>query len=155
MRKNILLIAFMAIFSISFSEIKLKIVEPLRFRDINHTEVGPNQVVAVSHIEVYTNDKENDLGKRVTFKFPNFINLTNRKKWIKVQKVGMDRKQNEIILENERELIKFYAILDRRELDQGEKIELIEGEYIGQLPIVMGVYSLENILNNKGESSND
>ncbi|MGL4788600.1 MAG: hypothetical protein ACRCWZ_02455, partial [Cetobacterium sp.] len=49
------------------------------------------------------------------------------------------------ILQNERELIKFYAILDRRELDKGEKIEVIEGEYVGQLPIVMGVYSLVNV----------
>ena len=145
MRKNIVLIVFMAIFSISFSEIKVKIVEPLRFRDINHTEVGPNQVVAVSHVEIYTTDKEKDLGKRITFKFPNFINLTNRKKWVKVERVGMDRKQNEIILENERELVKFYAVLDRRELDKGESIEIIEGEYVGQLSIVMGVYSLVNV----------
>ncbi|UPO97552.1 hypothetical protein MKD34_01530 [Cetobacterium somerae] len=144
MRKNIVLIVFMTIFSMSFSEIKVKIVEPLRFRDINHTEVGPNQVVAVSHVEIYTTDKEKDLGKRITFKFPNFVNMTNRKKWVKVERVGMDRKQNEIILENERELVKFYAILDRRELDKGESIEVIEGEYVGQLPIVMGVYSLVN-----------
>ncbi|MGL6120394.1 MAG: hypothetical protein ACRC0V_07790, partial [Fusobacteriaceae bacterium] len=74
--------------------------------------------------------------------FPEYINLTNRKKWIKVKKVGMDRKQNEIILYNERELIKIYAILDRRELDRGEKIENIEGEYVGQLPVIMGIYSL-------------
>ncbi|MBC2852024.1 hypothetical protein H5J22_11510 [Cetobacterium sp. 8H] len=145
MRKNIVLIVFMTIFSMSFSEIKVKIVEPLRFRDINQTEVGPNQVVAVSHVEIYTTDKKKDLGKRITFKFPNFINLTNRKKWIKVERVGMDRKQNEIMLENERELVKFYAILDRHELDRGETIEVIEGEYVGQLPIIMGVYSLVNV----------
>lgn len=145
MRKNIVLIVFMTIFSMSFSEIKVKIVEPLRFRDINHTEVGPNQVVAVSHVEIYTTDKEKDLGKRITFKFPNFVNMTNRKKWVKVERVGMDRKQNEVILENERELVKFYAILDRRELDKGESVEVIEGEYVGQLPIIMGVYSLINM----------
>lgn len=145
MKKKLFMVVFMTIFSTTFSEIKVKIVEPLRFRDINHTEVGPNQVVAVSHVEVYTTDKEKDLGKRITFKFPDYVNLTNRKKWIKVERVGMDRKQNEIILQNERELIKFYAILDRRELDKGEKIEVIEGEYVGQLPIVMGVYSLVNV----------
>ncbi|MHA5067249.1 hypothetical protein [Cetobacterium somerae] len=145
MRKNIVLIVFMTIFSMSFSEIKVKIVEPLRFRDINHTEVGPNQVIAVSHVEIYTTDKEKDLGKRITFKFPNFVNMTNRKKWVKVERVGMDRKQNEVILENERELVKFYAILDRRELDKGESVEVIEGEYVGQLPIIMGVYSLINM----------
>lgn len=143
--KNVFLMIFITIYSLSFSEIKVKIVEPLRFRDINHTEVGPNQVVAVSHVEIYTTEKEKDLGKRITFKFPNFVNMTNRKKWVKVEKVGMDRKQNEIILENERELVKFYAILDRRELDKGESIEVIEGEYVGQLPIIMGVYSLVNV----------
>lgn len=158
MKKKLFMVVFMTIFSITFSEIKVKIVEPLRFRDINHTEVGPNQVVAVSHVEVYTTDKEKDLGKRITFKFPDYVNLTNRKKWIKVERVGMDRKQNEIILQNERELIKFYAILDRRELDKGEKIEVIEGEYVGQLPIVMGVYSLVNVntkpIESKPESEN-
>ncbi|MGL4901802.1 hypothetical protein [Cetobacterium sp.] len=150
MRKNIVLIVFMTIFSMSFSDIKVKIVEPLRFRDINRTEIGPNQVIAVSHVEVYTTDKEKDLGKRITFKFPNFVNLTNRKKWVKVEKVGMDRKQNEIILENERELVKFYAILDRRELDKGESIEVIEGEYAGELPVIMGVYTLVNENKSKG-----
>lgn len=143
MRKYGIMIAFLAICTLSLSEIKVKIVEPLRFRDINHTEVGPNKVVAVSHVEIYTTDKQKDIGKRIVFKFPEYVNMTNRKKWIKVEKVGMDRKENEIILENERELVKFYAILDRRELDKGEEIEQIEGEYIGQLPIVMGVYDLE------------
>lgn len=153
--KKIFLMIFITVFSLSFSEIKVKIVEPLRFRDINHTEVGPNQVVAVSHVEVYTTDKEKDLGKRITFKFPNFVNLTNRRKWVKVEKVGMDRKQNEIILENERELVKFYAILNRRELDRGENIKVIEGEYVGQLPIIMGVYSLININTKPVEPSPD
>ncbi|MGL5965091.1 MAG: hypothetical protein ACRCZ9_09650 [Fusobacteriaceae bacterium] len=147
MKKNYIIIIFLLLFSTAFSEIKMKIVEPLRFRDINHSEIGTNEVVAVSHVEIYTTDTKRDLGKRITFKFPEYINMTNRKKWIKIQKVGMDKKQNEIILRSERELVKFYAILDRRELDRGEKIELIEGEYIGQLPIVMGIYSLEN----KGE----
>ncbi|MGL5612016.1 MAG: hypothetical protein ACRCX7_13715, partial [Cetobacterium sp.] len=64
--------------------------------------------------------------------------------------VGMDRKQNEIILENERELVKFYAILDRRELDKGESIEVIEGEYAGELPVIMGVYTLVNENKSKG-----
>lgn len=159
MKKMYLLIVFMAIFSMSFGEIKLKIVEPLRFRDVNSTEVGPNQVIAIAHLEVYTTNKEEDLGKRITFKFPQFINMTNRKKWIKVEKVGIDRKEGEIILEKERELVKIYAVLDRRELDKGEQIEIIEGEYVGHLPVVMGVYSLvsanvntnTNINNSQGD----
>ncbi|MGL4642041.1 MAG: hypothetical protein ACRCVB_03070 [Cetobacterium sp.] len=153
MIKIIWILLFTLTFSSGYAEIKMKIVEPLRFRNINHTELGKNQVVAISHVEIYTTNKEEDLGKRISFKFPPYINMTNRRKWIKVEKVGMDRKENFIVLERERELVKFYAILDRRELDKGEEIEIIEGEYVGQLPIVMGVYtkSLNRVELEKGE----
>lgn len=136
---NILLLIFL-ISTISYSEIQVRIVEPLRFRNINSTEIGPNQVLATSQVEVYTDNKEEDIGKRVVFKYPDYLLMTNRKKWVKVKKIGMELKENEIILDRERVPVVFYAILDKRDLDKGEKAELIEGEYIGQFPVVFSVY---------------
>ena len=138
MKKIFLL--FSIISSLAFSEIKIKIVEPLKFRDINSTEIGPNQVLATSQVEVFTDNKDEDIGKRVVFKYPDYILMSNRKKWIKIEKIGMEIKEQEIILERERVPIIFYAILDKRELDKGETIETIEGEYFGKFPIIFSVY---------------
>lgn len=138
MKKILFLVSILS--TISFAEIKVRIVEPLKFRDINSTEIGPNQVLATSQIEVYTDNKEEDIGKRVVFKYPDYLLMTNRKKWIKVKKIGMEVKENEIILEKERVPIIFYAILDKRELDKGENIETIEGEYSGSFPVNFSVY---------------
>ena len=138
MKKIFLL--FSIISSLAFGEIKIKIVEPLKFRDVNSTEIGPNQLLATSQIEVFTDNKDEDIGKRVIFKYPDYILMTNRKKWIKIKKIGMEIKEQEIILERERVPIIFYAVLDKRELDKGENIETIEGEYFGKFPIVFSVY---------------
>lgn len=138
MKKIFLL--FSIISSLAFSEIKIKIVEPLKFRDVNSTEIGPNQVLATSQVEVFTDNKDEDIGKRVVFKYPDYILMSNRKKWIKIEKIGMEIKEQEIILERERVPIIFYAILDKRELDKGENIETIEGEYFGKFPIIFSVY---------------
>ncbi len=138
MKKIIFLISILS--TMSFGAIKVRIVEPLKFRDINSTEFTSNQVLAISQIEVYTDNKEEDIGKRVVFKYPDYLLMTNRKKWIKVQKIGMEIKENEIILERERVPVIFYAILDKRELDRGEDIKTIEGEYTGSFPINFSVY---------------
>lgn len=138
MKKILFLISLIS--TISYSEIQVKIVEPLRFRNVNSTEIGPNQILATSQVEIFTNNKEEDLGKRIVFKYPDYLLMTNRKKWIKIKKIGMELKDNEIILNRERIPVIFYAILDKRDLDKGEKAELIEGEYIGQFPIIFSVY---------------
>lgn len=143
--KKIFYLMFLAS-TLLYAEIKIRVVEPLRFRNINSTEIGPNQVLATSQVEVYTNNKEEDLGKRVVFSHPDYLLMTNRKKWIKIDKIGLEIKEKEIILDRERVPVIFYAILDKRELDKGEKVEYIEGEYIGKLPIIYSVYKKrENI----------
>lgn len=126
--------------SICYGEVKVRIIEPLKFRNINSTEIGPNQVLATSQVEIFTDNKEEDLGKRVVFKYPDYLLMTNRKKWIKVKKIGTELKNSEIILDRERIPVVFYAILDKRDLDKGEKAELIEGEYIGKFPVIFSVY---------------
>lgn len=134
------LILFFSLSILSFAEIKVRVIEPLKFRNINSTEIGPNQVLAVSQVEVYTDDKEKDLGKRVVFKYPDYILMTNRKKWVKIKKIGLEIKENEIILDRERIPIIFYAVLDRRDLDKGEDVKIIEGEYVGNFPVNFSVY---------------
>ncbi|ERT68262.1 hypothetical protein HMPREF0202_01832 [Cetobacterium somerae ATCC BAA-474] len=135
---------FMILSTVLLGEIKVRIVEPLKFRDINATEIGPNQVLATSQIEIFTDNKEEDIGKRVVFKYPEYMMLSNRKKWIKINKIGMEIKEQELILERERVPVIFYAVLDKRELDKGEQINIIEGEYSGKFPIVYSVYKRKN-----------
>ncbi|MGL5279355.1 MAG: hypothetical protein ACRC8M_09865, partial [Cetobacterium sp.] len=85
--------------------------------------------------------EKSDFGKKITFDFPKSGLMTNRKKWVKVEKYGMEIPEKEIILSQEVEHIKFYALLDKRDIDKGEEAKIIEGEYTGYAPIIISEYS--------------
>uniref|UniRef100_UPI003AF15D5F hypothetical protein n=1 Tax=Cetobacterium sp. TaxID=2071632 RepID=UPI003AF15D5F len=95
----------------SFSQIKLKIHEPMRFENINTTSMT-DIVVGKGMIEIYTDDLENDYGKKLTFKFPEKGLMTNKKRWLKIEKYMMEDSEKNIIIENERRLVSIYAIID-------------------------------------------
>lgn len=125
----------------SFSQIKLKIHEPMRFENINTTSMT-DIVVGKGMIEIYTDDLENDYGKKLTFKFPEKGLMTNKKRWLKIEKYMMEDSEKNIIIENERRLVSIYAIIDRTTLNNGVMdAKVLEGEYVGYLPIIVSQYS--------------
>ena len=148
MKKLILIVFIFSIRGLTFSEIKVKIAEPMRFKNINTTHMDKDKVLGKGVIEVFTDNKEEDLGKKIVFEFPEYNLMTNRRKWLKVEKLGMESSRKEIILTKEREQFDFYAVLDRKDIAKGEVID-IEGEYIGYIPIIIAQYKKKGSINNE------
>lgn len=135
MKKIWVLLIFLIAGISSYSEITLKIVEPIRFKHINTRTIGEDKIAGEGTIEIHA--EEEDIGKKLTFKFPEFGLMTNMKRWIKIEKYIMEDKDKNFEIVKENDVIKFYAILNRRNLDKGELAEVIEGEYVSYVPIVV------------------
>lgn len=147
-KKLILIVSLFNFRELTFSEIKVKIAEPMRFKSINTTHLDKDKVLGKGIIEIYTDNKEEDIGKKIVFEFPEYNLMTNRRKWLKVEKLGMESSKKEMIITKEREQVEFYAVLDRRDINKGEVID-IEGEYVGYIPIVVSQYSKKGDMNEK------
>lgn len=139
--RKIILIFFILITNLSYSKVILKIHEPMRFEILNITNMS-DVVVGKGVIEIYTDDIENDYGKKLVFKFPEKGLLTNKKRWLRIEKYMMEDKDKNVIIENERRLVPIYAIIDRNTLNDGKmEAKYLEGEYVGQIPIVVSEYT--------------
>lgn len=66
--------------------------------------------------------------------------ITNRKKWVKIKEYRLETKNNDFIVTKEVEYVRIYAVLNKRDIDNGEEAEIIEGEYIGYVPIIVSQY---------------
>lgn len=137
--KKLISILFLIINIFSFSKVEIKILEPLRFEYLSTKKLSNENIAGYGIVEIRAD--KSDFGKKITFDFPKQGLMTNRKKWIKINKYGLDLPKKEIIVKQEVEHIKFYALLDKKDIDKGEESKIIEGEYIGYIPIVISEYS--------------
>lgn len=135
-----LVITFFLFYTATFSEIHYKVVSPMKFKKVNTTHIEKDKVLGEAILEIYTDNFEEDAGKKIVLKFPEYNLLTNKRRWIKVEKLVMEKEEEEFILTKERVQIKLYGILDRRTLNRGEEIRDIEGEYIGYIPVIISQY---------------
>lgn len=148
MKKIIIFLTMIYLYSYSFGEIKIKIFEPIRFKDVITKSITGDKIVGVGILEISTEDLENDGGKKLVFNFPEMGAMTNKKKWIKIEEYRLESKNKEFVITKKIEQIKIFAILDKRDLDNGEDATIIEGEYIGYVPLIVSQYGK---LNQKGE----
>ena len=139
--KKVLLGSFLCLSIPTFSKVEIKILEPLRFNYLNTRQLTSDKLQATGVIQI-TADKE-DIGKKLTFDFPKTGLMTNRKKWVKIEKYHLELPEKEMIITQETENIKFFALLDRNDLTKGEKPEITEGIYTGYVPIIISEYDKE------------
>lgn len=138
--KKCLLLFFLTILSTSiFAKVEIKILEPLRYEYFNTRMLQAEEIAGYGVLEITA--KKEDYGKKLVFSFPKSGLMTNMKKWIKVQEYGMELPNKELIITQETEHVKFYALLNKRDIDNGEDAKIIEGEYIGYVPIIVSQYS--------------
>lgn len=141
MLKKFILFVFFSVGLISYSEVSVKIHEPMRFENINMTTIS-DAVVGKAVVEISTDDLENDYGKKLAFKFPESGLMTNKRRWLKIEKYMMEDSDKNIILENKRRLVNIYAIIDRKTINDGKiDAKILEGEYVGYLPLIVSQYS--------------
>lgn len=140
-RKLFYMVMLCCFYKFSYSEIKIKIYEPIRFKNVNIRAVG-DILVGEGSLEITTDNLEMDLNKKLVFKFPEKGAMTNKKRWIEIEKYMMEKNEKTLIITNKRSIVKIYALLRRDKLRKyGEEASLIEGEYIGRLPIYIEQYS--------------
>lgn len=153
MKKILALLFMLTIYSFSFSEIKIKIFEPIRFKDINTRAFG-DLIVGEGTIEISTDKLEDDFNKKLIFRFPETGLMTNKKRWLKIEKYMMEDSDKEFKITQEKKHVKIYALLRRSTLnDKGIDTEKLEGEYIGAVPIIIEQYAkpVKKIVENKEE----
>ncbi|MGL4861580.1 hypothetical protein [Cetobacterium sp.] len=140
MKKIILILLNLIFCKVVFSALSVKIYEPIRFSHINTTMIG-EEAVAEGTLEIVSNNLDEDFQKKLKFRFPNNNLMTNRKRWLKVKRVEMDNSKKELIVTSEKMHVKFYAVIDRKELNSFTiPGEILEGEYIGIVPMIIEEY---------------
>lgn len=138
--KRILLTTLFLLCNLAYGELRLKIHEPIRFENVNVKAAG-DAVVGQGSIEVFTDDLETDRNKKFIFKFPKKGLMTNKKRWVYIDKYIMEDSDKEFKMTRDKKIIKIYAVIDRKKLNsQFIDGEILQGEYIGYVPIIVEQY---------------
>ena len=138
--KKLILIMMIFLNIIALAEIRVRIHEPVRFKNINTKAYG-DLVVGQGAIEIYSTAIEEDLGKKIKIKFPEQGLLTNQKRWLKVERYKMAETDKEFIIDREKRIVNFYAFIRRRELNKTDLDGArVEGKYLGYTPILIEQY---------------
>lgn len=140
MIKKMIIGAYILLNTLSFAEMKVKIHEPIRFRNINTKAYG-ELVVGQGALEVYSTDFESDIGKKIKIKLPEEGVMSNGKRNMKIEKFKMLKADEEFVIDREKRIVNIYAFTRRSELNKGDiDASEIEGEYAGSIPIVVEQY---------------
>lgn len=140
MKKRIIGLLLIILCQFSYSEVFIKIYEPIRFNVHNTRAVSSNTLIGEGIIEIYTDNEIEDLGKKIVFRFPETGTMSNKKKHIRVKKYSLEKKEDFMIITKKRELVKVYAFLDKNQFLNSKDTSLIEGEYKGDVPIILSLY---------------
>lgn len=138
--KKLILITMMVLNMVTFSEVKVRIHEPVRFKNVNTKAYG-EVAIGQGSIEVYSTAIEEDLGKLIKIRFPEQGLLTNQKRWLKVEKYKIAKVDEEFVIDREKRIVNFYAFIRRRELNKSDLDGArVEGEYLGYTPVLIEQY---------------
>ena len=141
--KKLFLIFFLLTFTV-FGKIKIT-CKPIVFKEVRAQNNGvyKSKATARGVIEIYSDNMEEDFGKLVAFQVPSHTYITNKKRWIKTDKVVFKKNEQEVVMDSETKKIIFHVILDKKELSKEENRDLIDGVYAGTLPINYSIYEKE------------
>lgn len=154
--KKIIVFGLFILGTLSYGEIKIKIHEPIRFKNVNTRAVG-DLIVGEGSLEIVTDKLEEDFNKKLILKFPETGLMTNKKRWLKIEKYMMENSEKEFKITQKKKIVKIYALLRRKTLnDKMIDAELLEGEYVGRVPIIIEQYGkpIEDMSNLETESKN-
>lgn len=147
MKKIFILILMFVITILSYSEIKISIYEHMKFNDINTTDLK-DSIVGVGTLQIQAD--EEDFGKELEFIYVKKGMMTNRQNIIPIDNFTIDKRElddkrnNKMIIDRKTKLVKFYAVLDRRKISRKRmNDEIIEGKYVGAMPIMVSIYAPE------------
>lgn len=145
-KKYIFLILFLAFNFVSYAKVKISIYEPIRFEKTSTRELS-QYVKGTGVIEITTDDLEEDENKKIVLNFAESGLLTNGRRFIRVEKFEVDKKDKEFEIKEKSKRITFYALVHKSELnDMVRTGEDIEGVYYGRLNIVAELYGKPKVV---------
>lgn len=141
--KKLFLIFFLLTFTV-FGKIKIT-CKPIVFKEVRAQNNGvyKSKATARGVIEIYSDNMEEDFGKLLAFQVPTHTYITNKKRWVKTDKVVFKKNEQEVVMDSETKKIIFHVILDKKEFSKEENRDLIDGIYTGTLPINYSIYEKE------------
>ena len=146
MKKLFTIVLMFTLTIFSYAEIKISIYKHMKFNDINTTNLKDN-ITGVGVLQIQAD--EEDFGKELEFVFVKKGMMTNRQNIIPVSNFTIDSKEldeknNRMIIDRKTKHVNFYATLDRRQINKKQiRDEIIEGEYVGAMPIMVSIYAPE------------
>ncbi|MGL5313153.1 hypothetical protein [Cetobacterium sp.] len=128
----------------SYANLKIT-SKPIFFKEIRAHSNGAfkNKVSGRGIIEIHSDNLEEDLGKLVVFNLPEHTYISNKKRWIKTDKIIFRKEDKEVLIDKENIKVIFYVILDKKEISNEENRELVEGIYKGSLPMNYSIFEKE------------
>lgn len=141
--KKFILIFFLLTFTV-YGKIKIT-CKPVIFKEVRAQNNGlyKSKATARGVIEIYSDNIKEDLGKLIVFQVPSHTYITNKKRWVKTDKIIFQKNEQKTTIDSETKKIVFHIILDKKELSKEENSDLIDGVYTGNLPINYSIYEKE------------
>ena len=142
MRKSILTMIFLLITTFSYSEIKVSVFENMKFENMNSTNLR-SSIIGKGTLEIQAD--EEDFGKIIELTFVDKSLMTNRRNAVLIRKITIDKKYEKFVLNSKITHIEFTAVLNQRRIKKENKpADIVEGDYVGGIPIMISVYKGEN-----------
>ena len=143
MKKIILTILFLFLTAISYAEIKVSVFENMRFENMNSTNLRKS-IVGRGTLEIQAD--EEDFGKIIELTFVDKSIMTNGRNAVLIRKINIEEKYKKFVITSKIIHVDFTAVLNQRRIKKENKpADVIEGEYIGGIPIMVSVYDKDAI----------
>lgn len=148
MKKIMLCMLFLLSSALSYSEVKISIFENMKFENMNSTNLR-NSIVGKGTLEIQAD--EEDFGKVVELTFVDKSLMTNGKNSVVIRKINIEDRYKKFVINSKITHIDFTAVLNQRRIRRENKdARVIEGDYVGGIPIMVSIYEKDAISGNTG-----
>ena len=142
MKKAVIFVLFLILTTFSYSEIKVSIFENMKFENMNSTNLR-RSIIGKGILEIQAD--EEDFGKIIELTFVDKSLMTNGRNAVLIRKITIDKKYEKFVLNSKITHIEFTAVLNqRRIMKENKPADIVEGDYVGGIPIMISVYKGEN-----------
>lgn len=158
-------ILFLKVRETTYSEVKIKLLEEIKFENLNTQGTSLIEVIGIGKLEVSTDSLEEDMGKVLVFKFPQSAVMSNRKKQIVLKDISLSFQgknsregrniKNEMVVTKNYEIIEIYLTLNKNQLLSEESPDVVEGEYIGDILFEVEEYGKKEMIKEEIKTDGD
>ena len=141
MKKVGIILLFLILNLVSYGEVKVTVFENMKFEKMNSQNLR-SSIVGKGVLEIQA-DKE-DFGKIVELTFVEKSIMTNGKNGVVIRKIEIEDKYKKFVINSKITHIEFTGVLNQRRIKKdGKTPDIVEGDYVGGIPIMVSIYDGE------------